>query len=489
MSSRPLATAAQRAAVHPRDGVSTRRTAVAALAAVATLAATLGAMVLVPELHARRAAPAQRLLLEVVAPTRDELTALHLALAVGGSLLLDVVGGDTVGRDDLAAVRLQADSARRLARTLDARAARLRSDAVGRHAVAVRDAVDAWHADVVRAAAAPSRRERARLARHWDTLLEVARLDAAVAHVAAQLTADLRRRERIARRITTALGAAAFVGLLVTGWLGVVLRRSLALADARRRALAELVDARARFVRGLTHDLRHPLTTIDGHAWLLASGRLGPVTEGQRATLDRLRAGVAGLGALVDDLLEFARTESGALPVRLAPGDLAQVVRGAAVAHRPACERAGLALDVRVPDAPCPVVTDARRVAQVLDNLVSNAVKYTPRGGRIALSLDGTAHHGWRVAVADTGPGIPPDRREFVFEEFSRLPDTHAPGAGLGLAIARRIARRLGGELWVEATPPGAGARFVLELPREAPAPADADARIAMVTAAGAAPA
>jgi two-component system sensor histidine kinase BaeS len=145
--------------------------------------------------------------------------------------------------------------------------------------------------------------------------------------------------------------------------------------------------------------------------------------------------------------------------------NLHALLREAAEEHRAAMSQAGLDLEVALPATECVLHTDATRVRQVLGNLLSNARKYTPRGGRAALAIrevDGGVH----VVVSDTGPGIPAEHRDLLFREFSRLPGTSAPGAGLGLAIARRVAHLLDGDLWADDVPPGQGACFVLRLPR-----------------------
>jgi signal transduction histidine kinase len=241
-------------------------------------------------------------------------------------------------------------------------------------------------------------------------------------------------------------------------------------AAARGRALEQAAESRARFTRGISHDLKNPLGAIDGHAALLELEVHGPIADAQRHALGRIRGSVRALLALVDDLLALARAEAGELRVTPRPTDVHALVREVADEHRAAATAAGLALDVQVDDELPELVTDPARVRQVLGNLLSNAVKYTPRGGTVAVAAcverDGDVEC-VRVRVADTGPGIPADQREQVFAEFVRLPGTTAPGSGLGLAIARRIARLLGGELWVD---PGRarGACFVLELPAAA---------------------
>ncbi len=173
---------------------------------------------------------------------------------------------------------------------------------------------------------------------------------------------------------------------------------------------------------------------------------------------------------LIDDLLELWRAETGELAPLPARTDLDAVVRDVAEAYRALAESEGHRIQVEsLADLP-PVETDARRVRQVLGNLVSNAIKYTPAGGCITVRVRARpgvvrSRHGRWVAieVSDTGPGIPPDKAEAIFQEFTRLRPT-VPGVGLGLAISRRIARMLGGDLTVEI---GAeqGSTFVFSFP------------------------
>jgi signal transduction histidine kinase len=158
------------------------------------------------------------------------------------------------------------------------------------------------------------------------------------------------------------------------------------------------------------------------------------------------------------------------------PVNLARVAAETAEDHRAAARAAGHVLECPDPDLPVRVQTDPARVRQVLGNLLSNAVKYTPSPGRITVHAGevdgGEARPGrWAVLrVSDTGPGIPPEHREAVFDEFTRLHDgTGVQGHGLGLAISRRVARLLGGDLDVSGTP-GQGAVFTLWLPLRDPA-------------------
>jgi signal transduction histidine kinase len=291
-----------------------------------------------------------------------------------------------------------------------------------------------------------------------------ARLDDAVAAGVRDLQKRLDELDAISRRRTFSLALLALAGAAAALWLGLAVRRGALLAETRRRELLEAIESKARFTRGVSHDLKNPLGVIDGHAQLLELGIRGPITPEQGESIAHIRRSVRALLALVDDLLALAQVESGELDVRPETVDMHALLREVAEEHRAAMLGAGLALDVAVPTSERLMRTDPTRVRQVLGNLLSNARKYTPRGGRTSLAID-ESDGSVRVMVSDTGPGIPAEHRDLLFREFSRLPGTSAPGAGLGLAIARRVAHLLGGDLRVDDVPAGQGARFVLQLP------------------------
>jgi signal transduction histidine kinase len=299
--------------------------------------------------------------------------------------------------------------------------------------------------------------------RYADAALAAARLDEAIAVGARRLQMRLDWLETDSRRWTYGLAALALAGVAAALWLGLAVRAAAVEAEAGRRALAAALESKARFTRGLSHDLKNPLGAIDGHAALLEAEIHGPLNAAQRGAIARVRGAVRALLALVDDLLALAHAETGELAVRPVATDVHALVRDLVEEHRASVNGAGLTLETCVPAQARECATDAARLRQVLGNLLANATKYTPSGGRVTVEVcDGTDCV--RVEVRDTGPGIPPDRREFVFQEFTRLPGTAAPGAGLGLAISRHIARLLGGDLWVDERPEP-GACFVLEVP------------------------
>lgn len=203
---------------------------------------------------------------------------------------------------------------------------------------------------------------------------------------------------------------------------------------------------------------------------------MGPLTEEQSRALTRAGASIAAALDLVGDLLEIARVEAGHLELAPAPTDLRELVRDAADEYRAQAEGKGLSFEVRVPDSLPEVVTDGRRVRQVLGNLISNAVKYT-RSGRVTVRVtppDGaSAARRLAIAVEDTGPGIAPGQRPLLFQEFVRLDPATGTGAGVGLAISNRIAEALGGEITVESEV-GQGSVFTLWLPLRTTLPAAA---------------
>jgi signal transduction histidine kinase len=231
---------------------------------------------------------------------------------------------------------------------------------------------------------------------------------------------------------------------------------------ARARALAELERSNAelsQFAYVAAHDLRSPLGVVAGYAELLADHpAVAPDTDAQDLVA-RVQGGVTLLQALVDDLLAYCAV--GTAPARRQPVDLeavaAEVVAGAR--HRGA--------DIHV--GPLPVVEgDPVQLRQLLDNLVTNAVKYVPadRTPQVWLVARPTAE-GWELVVADNGIGIPEDQRERAFAMFQRLRGlAEVEGTGIGLAICRRVVEHHGGRIWIEDNKPvGARVRFTLPAP------------------------
>jgi signal transduction histidine kinase len=317
-----------------------------------------------------------------------------------------------------------------------------------------------------------------------DSVLDAGNaLDAALVREAQRNREMIRRVERSGLRITLALGALAMLAAATVMWLSWRVRQLATVATMRgeqaERALADTAratEARSHLLRGVSHDVKNPLGAARGYAELLQQGIKGELTPDQAKFVEGIRRSIDSALAILADLLDLARADSGGLHVERVPVELGRIARDAAEDHRAAARAAGHVLECPAPAHPVRIHTDPARVRQVLGNLLSNAVKYTPAPGRIAVLVEqadgGAARPGaWAVLrVSDTGPGIPPEQREAIFDEFTRLHDgTQIKGHGLGLAISRRVARLLGGDLDVSGVP-GEGATFTLWLPMRDPA-------------------
>jgi PAS domain S-box-containing protein len=238
------------------------------------------------------------------------------------------------------------------------------------------------------------------------------------------------------------------------------------------RADAEAANrAKAQFLAAMSHELRTPLNAIAGYAELIELEVLGPVTEKQRDAIERVQRSRRHLSGLVDQVLSFARIEAGkiefdltSVPVNDAVHKVAEMIAPQAAGRSLRYQFDGCAADIAVR-------ADHDRLDQIVLNLLANAVKFTPAGGavRVTVVCDLISV---RINVIDTGPGIPLDKREAIFQPFVQLAsrtDALVPGVGLGLAISRDLARAMGGDISVSNNG-GAGAVFTVRLPRSSPA-------------------
>lgn len=222
------------------------------------------------------------------------------------------------------------------------------------------------------------------------------------------------------------------------------------------------IDARRELIAWASHDLRAPITSLQAMLEAIDDGVVQP-SDYMAALLSQ----VGLLGSLVDDLFELACLDAGATPMALEAVDLAGVVRACARRFAVEAEARHVRLSAAVPKAAVAATCAADKVERVLGNLVTNALRYTPEGGRIVLSLGAGAQE-VLVAVEDTGCGIAPDSLDRVFEPFFRADPARTPSdgsAGLGLAIARGLIEAQGGRIWAEPRA-GGGTRICFTLPR-----------------------
>lgn len=338
-----------------------------------------------------------------------------------------------------------------------------------------------------------------------------AALDAALDPIAAAINGRIARQVERSRRIATiaasvalgslvlALAVAAILGTLlarsILGPLG-ELRRAMGVVahgdfdvelriaadrrdelgdlarsfEAMTQQLKELDRLKAEFVSVASHELKTPLSVIRGYVSLLLEGLYGELSAEQRKVLEAVSRQTDRLGTLIQQLLDIHRFEAGGVRLEARPVAVRSFVRELATSFDALAQQSRIVFDVEVADdVPETVIADPNRLNEAVGNLLSNAFKFTPPDGRIALRV---AWDDGRVVfeVEDTGPGIPADQLPRIFEKFYQAGDAHqrAKGSGLGLAIARRIVEAHGGTITAESEV-GRGSVFRIALPVDGP--------------------
>jgi signal transduction histidine kinase len=230
--------------------------------------------------------------------------------------------------------------------------------------------------------------------------------------------------------------------------------------------LAAMERAKGQFLNLASHELRGPVAIIRGYMAMLERGTLGPLNSSGLRAARVMSAKAAEMNALIEQMLDAARLEEGRLQLRLRPVEVRGVVERAVDVMRPLADDAH-PLVLRVDGEPMVLSVDAERVQTILTNLVDNAIKYSPAGGEVECRVTGT-DESVLISVRDHGVGIAADDLPHLFSRFGRISSDatrHIPGIGLGLYLARELARLHGGDITVQSGP-GAGSTFVLALPR-----------------------
>jgi len=277
--------------------------------------------------------------------------------------------------------------------------------------------------------------------------------------------------------LVSALAAAAAVGGAVRLWLARQRARQRALERlvaertativAQSEKLQELDRLKSQFFANVSHELRTPLTLTLGPLDDALAGDFGPLPGELAGQLGMAARNARRLLGLVDQLLDVARLDAGRLRLRLRPVDLAAHLRERIESFLPLAERRGIELVLAAPTGPVAVQADEGQLEKVFDNLLGNALKFTPAGGRVRVRLDPDAAGGVAVEVRDDGPGIPAGELEHVFDRFHQVEGAESrgwPGAGIGLALARQLAELHGGTVSA-ASREEAGACFTVVLP------------------------
>jgi PAS domain S-box-containing protein len=232
-------------------------------------------------------------------------------------------------------------------------------------------------------------------------------------------------------------------------------------------ALEQASALKSQFLANMSHEFRTPLNAILGYTYMLLNGVTGPVSEHQRKSLTRIDSNSRHLLALISDILDITRIEAGRMPLNLSTFGIPELVHEVMAELEPIIKRSSLAVSARMARTLRPIKSDRQKVKQVVLNLLSNALKFTPAGSvTIAASYD-QDDKSVAIVVRDTGVGIPSEDQAKVFEDFRQLDSSPARGyggTGLGLSICRRLAQMLGGHIEL-VSQLGQGSTFTLKLP------------------------
>ena len=235
----------------------------------------------------------------------------------------------------------------------------------------------------------------------------------------------------------------------------------------------EVEQMKSEFVSLVSHELRTPLTSIIGFISLILDGKTGKINQKQYESLSRAHRQSKRLAALINDLLDISRIEAGRIEMKRERVHIDRVAKRRIEELRPQADEKAITLLLDAnPTLPL-LIADADRVGQVFINLIGNAIKFTPNGGKVTVRIsesphNGSVSNGFHVEIIDTGPGIPPDERKKIFDKFQQLASTRTQqhgGTGLGLSIASGIVEAHGGKLWVDAGDNEQGCNFQFFIP------------------------
>jgi PAS domain S-box-containing protein len=266
-------------------------------------------------------------------------------------------------------------------------------------------------------------------------------------------------------------------------------RRAKELREARAAAEAGSA-AKSEFLSSMSHELRTPLNAILGFAQLLQRDRREPLSARHRERVDQILKGGEHLLRLIDDILDLSRIEAGGVSISTEPVSVPDVIEEVRVTLEPAASRQGVCIDLEPLPAHLPMVAaDRTRLAQILMNFGSNAIKYNRPAGTVTFTVSTPAAARMRIAIHDTGMGIPEDKQDKLFQPFQRAGQETGSieGTGIGLVISKRLAQLMGGDVGFRSVP-GEGSDFWVDMPthdsgarpsRPPPAPEEGAGRLA----------
>ena len=238
----------------------------------------------------------------------------------------------------------------------------------------------------------------------------------------------------------------------------------------------EIEKMKSEFVSLVSHELRTPLTSIIGFISLILEGKTGKINRKQHESLSRAHRQSKRLAALINDLLDISRIEAGRIEMKQERVQIDRIAKRRIEELRPQADQKAISLLFERQSDLSPMIGDADRIGQIFINLIGNAIKFTPESGKVTVRISKSQQNrsvtdGFHVEVIDTGPGIPPEDREKVFDKFRQLGSVHTRkpqgGTGLGLSIAAGIVEAHGGQLWVDSGDNGGGCNFQFFMPLE----------------------
>ncbi|HEX8186000.1 MAG TPA: ATP-binding protein [Blastocatellia bacterium] len=231
--------------------------------------------------------------------------------------------------------------------------------------------------------------------------------------------------------------------------------------------LKQVDEMKSRFISTIAHEVRTPLNAITGLASLLSRNKSEPLTPRQRETVERLEKSITLLIQLVNDLLDLSRLQARRMQIKVQEFDVAELLDSIYNGLKQTASDKGVAFSYKVEPETPHITSDRTKVAQVITNLASNAIKFTPPGGSVTIKVSSDMNEMWRVEVIDTGIGIAEEEVPLIFEEFRQVnisDPNHGGGTGLGLPISKRLVELLGGRIKVISAV-GAGSSFAVTWP------------------------
>jgi len=282
---------------------------------------------------------------------------------------------------------------------------------------------------------------------------------------------EIRSRKKDGRMIDLSLSVSPIRDLdgKIVGFLRVA--KDITEKKRYERRLKELDKMKSDFVSNVSHELRTPLTSIKGSIDNMLDGLTGSLNEKQIRYLARIKSNTDRLSRLINDLLDLSRIEAGRVEVRPTTLSLGALTEEVAEHLKSLAAEKLIRIEVPSPDPKVTAWADRDKVTQVLMNLIGNAVKFTPRDGKITVAFEKNGNDYVQISVADTGPGILPEERNRIFSKFYQVAnvDKQKPkGSGLGLAISKALVEMHGGKIWIESEV-GRGSTFYFTLPAQQP--------------------